>query len=675
MAVALRTWRGLLVAGLGLLAVHDLGALTWHGEGRLFDSWLYDGLELLAAAGCLARAVRVSHERAVWLLLGAAILSTATGDVTYDFVYGGNPPFPSLADAFYLCFYPVCYVGIVLLVRRRISRFNPSLWLDGGTAALATGALGASVLLEVIVKSTHGSPIVVLTNLAYPLGDILLLALIAFVFAITGWRPGRAWTLIGAALLLNAIADGVYLYQSATNSYAQGTILDVLWPASVVLIAFSAWPTHTQRRLDSLEGRAVFATPLAFGLVALGVLVYASLREVHPLAVGLATGAVVLVLLRAALTFRENAALIDHSRVESLTDPLTRLGNRRKLMADLESFLGGADAREQLLVIFDLNGFKHYNDSFGHPAGDALLSRLADKVRVAIEPNGTAYRLGGDEFCALIPTSETTLDRAASALHEQGESFTVSSAFGAVALPTEASTPSAALRIADQRLYAHKQQHYTRRGGPHEVLLRTLAEREPELREHLAGVAELATSVGRELGLGEDRLDELRLAAELHDVGKLAIPDAVLDKPGPLNEEEWRFIRQHTLIGERILAGAPALRGVGLIVRSTHERWDGRGYGDGLARDAIPLAARIIAACDAFAAMTSDRPYQTPLPHAAAIAELRRCAGAQFDPMVVDVLCRLLEADRAHAGAAHPTSSAGGRSLRASPDGGGSRDG
>jgi HD-GYP domain-containing protein (c-di-GMP phosphodiesterase class II) len=156
-------------------------------------------------------------------------------------------------------------------------------------------------------------------------------------------------------------------------------------------------------------------------------------------------------------------------------------------------------------------------------------------------------------------------------------------------------------------------------------------------------VARLAVAIGRELGLSGDQLAELRLAAELHDVGKLAIPDAVLRKPGPLTDDEWQFIHQHTLIGQRILGGEPALRRVGEIVRSTHERWDGDGYVDGIAGDAIPVASRVIAACDAFSAMTSGRPYRAAVSREDAIAELRNCAGSQFDPAVIAVVCDLLE--------------------------------
>jgi diguanylate cyclase (GGDEF)-like protein len=642
--LVLRVWQLALVGGLALLASHDVFGFA-PGDPHLFDHWLYEGLEAAAAAGCLVRAARIRPERSAWLALGLALLFTTGGDVIYDFGYGGNPPFPSVADGFYLGFYPASYLGIVLLVRRRISSFNASLWLDGFTAALAAGAVGASALLEVVVRSTHGSPIVVLTNLSYPLGDIVLLALLVFVFAVSGWRPGRAWLLIGAALLLNTIGDGIYLYQSAIGSYVEGGVLDVLWPTSLILVALSAWQASARSRTaGGLERRPLFATPAACGLIGVSVLVGASFTHFHPLAIILAAGTIVLVLVRAALTFGENTRLLDRSRTESLTDSLTGIGNRRQLVADLDTYLADASLDEpHLLVVFDLNGFKGYNDSFGHPAGDALLARLAAKLKEAVEPDGRAYRMGGDEFCVLIAASETMLHLAASSLYEEGESFVVSSAFGAVALPEEAAEPSTALGLADQRLYAHKEKLSAARTSPHELLLRTLAEREPGLRAHVEGVARLAVSVGRALGIDGDEVAELRLAAELHDVGKLAIPDAVLRKPGPLTDEEWQFIHQHTLIGQRILGGEPALRRVGEIVRSTHERWDGDGYVDGLAGDGIPLASRVIGACDAFSAMTGGRPYRAALSREQAIAELRRCAGGQFDPGVVTVLCDLLE--------------------------------
>ena len=249
------------------------------------------------------------------------------------------------------------------------------------------------------------------------------------------------------------------------------------------------------------------------------------------------------------------------------------------------------------------------------------------------------YRLGGDEFCLLSPVSgvdvETFLHEAALALTERGVGFDVGCSFGAVHLPEEADDPVSALRLADERLYAQKHAKSSQRNRPHELLLQVLLEREPNLHIHTVGVAALAREVGRTLELeGRDR-DELYQAAQLHDIGKLAIPDVILHKPGPLDSDEWEFLRQHTLVGERILAVSPLLRRIGEIVRSTHERWEGGGYPDGLVGEEIPLAARIICACDAFDAMTRERPYKEAMSDEDALAELSRCAGTQFDARVV----------------------------------------
>jgi two-component system, cell cycle response regulator len=639
----LRVWQAILVAGLAVLGLHYLAHFS-AGGSRTYETWLYEGLELFAALGCFLRVALVGAERSAWFFIGAAVLSTTCGDILYDFWYGGNPPFPSAADVAYLAFYPLLYIGIVLLLRRRVSTFSASLWLDGLVAAAAAGALGASVLVEVVVNSTRGSRLVVLTNIAYPIGDILLLALLVFVFSVTRWQPGRAWALIAAGLILNTVGDAVFLYGTAVGSYVEGTYIDLLWPASLVLIALAAWQRPGRALRAELKDRTMLGTPIVCGLVGTGVLIAATRWPVHPLALFLAGATIVLVLARTALTLRENARLLEDSRREALTDSLTGIANRRKLLLDLTAELEHLPDGEQLmLALFDLNGFKSYNDSFGHPAGDALLSRLAGKLEAAIAPAGRAYRMGGDEFCVLLPASELALQRAANALSENGEGFTVTTSYGAAVLPDDAETVTMALSVADERLYAHKELlAELRRGTAHEPLLRTLAEREPQLRAHVADVSALALRVGELLHLGREELEQLRLVAELHDVGKLAIPDVVLQKAEPLDATEWEFIHSHTLIGQRILGAAPALRPIGAIVRSTHENWDGRGYPDKLAGEAIPLAARIVAACDAYSAMTSDRPYRAARTAEEAVAELRRCAGRQFDPQVVELLCAAL---------------------------------
>jgi two-component system cell cycle response regulator len=302
------------------------------------------------------------------------------------------------------------------------------------------------------------------------------------------------------------------------------------------------------------------------------------------------------------------------------------------------------------VTLFDLNGFKNYNDMFGHPAGDVLLTRLGRALADAVAGLGArAYRPGGDEFCVIARTGDReAIEQAASAaLSESGEGFTISTALGSAVLPHAASDVSDALRTADEAMYSEK--HAGRAGADRQssdVLLRALTERHPDLGDHLDGVAELAIDVATRLGLQGDDLAHVHHAAALHDIGKVAIPDAIITKPGPLNAEEWAFMRRHTLIGERIIAAAPALAGAAALVRASHESWNGTGYPDKRAGSDIPLGARIIAVCDAFDAMIADRPYSPPRSIDEALAELRRCAGTQFDPAIVPVFEQVL-ADRA----------------------------
>jgi diguanylate cyclase (GGDEF)-like protein len=348
-------------------------------------------------------------------------------------------------------------------------------------------------------------------------------------------------------------------------------------------------------------------------------------------------------------------------REQAMTDPLTGLGNRRKLASDLTERLRRASdpsGEPLVLMLLDLDGFKSYNDTFGHFAGDSLLSRLGGKLAAAVAPQGTAYRLGGDEFCVLLPARARELHgvvaRAVGALREHGERFSVQASCGAVLLPHEASTPEYALQLADQRMYTRKQvRPSAAREQTRDVLVRIMHAKQPSLPDHSSGVARLAVLVGRRLGMDIEQLDELARAAELHDIGKVGIPDAILEKPGELDDEEWEFVRQHTILGERILSAAPALRPVATIVRASHEHWDGNGYPDRLRGDEIPLAARIVAVCDAYEAITGDRCYRKARSTDDARRELLREAGRQFDPDVVNAFIE--ELDRPQQLVAEPT--------------------
>ncbi len=642
----------LALAGATAVAFGAFFAYTIAGVGgpradTVFNDYVYNAIELAAFALCLLRIVYVRADRLAWGLLTAGVGSWALADLLFVVAYANDPPFPSVADVFYVAFYPLCYVGLLLLVRAHVADFNRSLWLDGLTAALGSAALGAAVLVQVVLETTEGPPSTVITNIAYPIGDVLLLSLVIGVFALSGWRPGRTWLYVGLGFGCSAIADATFLFQSAAGTYAPGTPFDALWPAALLLIAWSAW--HAPRANGrAREAKPWLATPAAAGLIAIGVLVYDHAHRLNSFALALAVLTLLVVMVRAGLTFRENRSMLERIHLQAITDPLTGLGNRRSLVTDLDRAFDADDGIERILIVFDLNGFKRYNDTFGHPAGDQLLRRLSNQLRAAIEPHGGAYRLGGDEFCVLAVVPDggpgALLDATTEALSEHGEGFSVTTSLGAVFLPGEAPSGSEALRLADHRLYANKHAAEFARSRPHEVLLQAISEREPSLLDHCRAVADLAVDVGRRLGLTESAVDDLRIAAELHDVGKLAIPDAILEKPGPLSADEWAFVQRHTVVGERIVAASPALRDVSRVIRASHERWDGTGYVDRLKGAEIPLAARIIFVCDAFEAMTAERPYRARLTVEQAVAMLRRNAGTQFDPDVVPVICAAIAA-------------------------------
>jgi two-component system cell cycle response regulator len=636
-------------------ALFDLGGPALNG---FVNDYLYTAIELVAVGLCLTRALRRAEDRAAWTLITVAVATWTAGDLLWTVWLNGlsAPPSPSIADGLYLTMYPAVYAGLSLMMRARFRHVGAAMWLDGIVVGLTVAAVGADLIFPSVLSSGHESPTVAAINLAYPLGDFSLLVFIALGFALSGWRPGRQWLLLGVGIAVSAGADLAFLYQEAHGGYVEGRILDTMWPLSMVLLALAAWQPGMRRSSRGTISHRTILLPTAFAAVALGLLVSSSFRALTPLAVGLAASAMAAAGIRGAFTYLQNARMLERERRNAVTDALTSLGNRRRLMEDLELAIeGGLRGRSVTLAFFDLDGFKRYNDSFGHGAGDELLGRLSRALAASVAGFGEAYRLGGDEFCLLLDGAhgreDATVAGARAALAEHGSGFLVTASCGVVTLPSEASTASEALNLADERMYADKSEG----GGStraraqtvlmqQSVLMQLLTEREPALREHVCDVGQLAMIVGRRFELDSEQLDELRRAAELHDLGKLAIPDQILEKAEPLSDSEWRLMHQHTLIGERILNAAPALRPVARLVRSSHERWDGDGYPDGLAGEQIPLGARIIAACDAFDAIVSERPYDPARPAAEALAELRRHAGTQFDPRVVAAISEHLEA-------------------------------
>jgi two-component system, cell cycle response regulator len=636
---------GIVLGALLVVIAHSTLGLG-SGHSYFIEEWVYDFITMAAALATLWRAAVRKEQRVSWALLGFGLLGWAAGDLYWTVFLRdmAEPPFPSGSDALYLAGYGFILAGIVGYVRSRVGRMTAIVWTDVAMGGLCVAAIGSSLLMDYVLANTTGTPAQIAIAVAYPALDLTILAVAAGAVALTGWRPGRALGLIAAGVACAALGDGVYTYQSLADTYTSASWNNFLWPLATVLIAAGALqPPSRRRETAPAEGWRSFASPTIFALAVLALLMLErqDMTEVPIAALTVAT--LIAVVVRLVMTFAQNHRLV----VELETDSLTGLFNRGKLIYDLDRLLHSEEPSPRLLTILDLDGFKAYNDAFGHPAGDALLVRLGHQLAGAVGEGGRAYRMGGDEFAMLIPgdaaAAAESVQAGVAALSEQGEGFRVTCSSGSAELPAEAAERSTALQLADQRMYGQKDSRRPSAGGEVEaVLIRVLNQRAPELADHGNAVRALAVAVGRDMGLPDGELAALSRASELHDIGKIAIPDAILHKPTPLDDEEWEFIRQHTILGERIVSAAPSLARVGRLIRASHERWDGGGYPDGLSAEDIPLAARIIFACDAYDAITSERPYSLARDPEAALEELRRGAGSQFDPEVAASLERVL---------------------------------
>lgn len=455
-----------LLGGVGVLLLHLTVGFGGAQTNELFDGYVYNALMFGAAFAVIARALTVKAQRGAWLAMGAGLLCWSLGELYFTlFLEGaGEAGGVSPADVLYLAMYPCMYVALTLLVGAHLRELRISMWLDGLIAGLAAATLAAALVLPPIVDSATGDVASVVVSLAYPIGDILLLIFTIGALGMTGWRPGRVWLLIAAAMLLSAIADSTYAYQTATETYKANTWLESLWPAAAALLAIAAWtpwPRLVRKRIE--DWRLVMVPALSL-LAALGVFVYGNLHGRLTLpALILAIATVLAVCARLMLTVRENLRMLIGSRALALTDPLTGLGNRRRLMEDLQLACRAARPDDRWrLAMFDLNGFKRYNDTYGHPAGDELLARLSDKLSASVTAHGTAYRMGGDEFCVLFKGTAAiepeVVQGCVAALCEDGPGFAIGAAHGEVSVPDEAREPSEVLRLADQRLYKRKDQ-------------------------------------------------------------------------------------------------------------------------------------------------------------------------------------------------------------------------
>jgi diguanylate cyclase (GGDEF)-like protein len=349
----------------------------------------------------------------------------------------------------------------------------------------------------------------------------------------------------------------------------------------------------------------------------------------------------------------------------ALTDPLTGLGNHRHFHERLQREIARADDGTSLLSLcfLDIDDFKRINDQFGHPAGDRVLSQVAARLR----QGGEAFRLGGDEFAVLLPgadervalsTAEAIVARLAGT--ELGKAGAITMSAGVATFPQHGRDRDSLIRLADGALYWAKEHgknqvrvaradvadlaEFRRAASSADRIARFRAaaslahavdQRDAYTGSHSDRVAAICGDVAERLGLPTDEVELIRVAGSLHDLGKLAIPEEILRKPGELSTAERLLIARHPQIGHRMLESL-GVDPIAEWVLHHHERWDGKGYPDGLSGESIPLGARIIFIADAFDAMTSERLYRAAMSYDEAVAEVERCSGTQFDPRIVE---------------------------------------
>jgi diguanylate cyclase (GGDEF)-like protein len=408
-ARVVRGWTLVLVGVWCVYMSYVLGAHTWvPGADGFFKTYIFSGVLLAAAATCLLRARLIPIDRHIWVVLGIGMAAWGLGSVYWSVFlkHLEAPPYPSGADALYLTFYPAAYVALMLLIRPQLRGIRMSVWLDGLIGVLAGSALAAAFIVPTIATGTGGGTAVVATNLAYPLADVLLFALLVGGFALSNWRPGRTWLLIGAGLLLFSVADVVYLDQVSSGTFVEGTWLDAIWPAGLILLAFAAWqrPGRTATHVAS-SPILVVPVPLLLTLSSVGILVYGNVAtDVNLPSILLAAATVLAGLARLAASLHEVRGLAE-TRRQATTDELTGLPNRRFFFTRLREELRDTESRGEplTLLIADLDGFKELNDTLGHQAGDLLLRQLGPRVRDALRAGDTLARLGGDEFAVLLP--------------------------------------------------------------------------------------------------------------------------------------------------------------------------------------------------------------------------------------------------------------------------------
>jgi diguanylate cyclase (GGDEF)-like protein len=567
---------------------------------------------------------------------------------------------------------PVCLAGLGVLVAAAYAFATTA---HSGRALISLAALTAAATLAerfpVPINAETGGGVLSLTFVfavaaivlfGWAAGALLLLAATAIV-QLAQHRPLQRIAFNVAVLALVALAAGALIAPIQGHSVGAVVARVVLAATAdnvvnIVLISAAIALSSGQPYLQLMRTH-VRATIVPFAFMASAALMLVVLWERSPVL----SIALVGPLLAIALYQRSTHRALRAMRL-ALTDPLTGLGNHRHFHERLQRELLKAEeqARPLTLCFVDIDDFKKVNDRYGHPSGDRVLSQVGTRLR----QGGEAFRLGGDEFALLLvdhdeamalAAADSIVERVATVDFDHIGTVTVSA--GLATFPMQGHGRDELIRLADSALYWAKEHGKNRvrlyrpevvelselkrlAAGPDKAaryraaasLAKAVDARDTYTGSHSERVSELAARVAARLGLDAEQVELTRLAGSLHDLGKLAIPEEILRKPGTLTDSERLVLERHPQIGFRMLDSL-GVDPVAALVLHHHERWDGAGYPDGLSGDQIPLGARIIFVTDAYDAMTSDRIYRPKRSSRAALAELERCTGTQFDPGIV----------------------------------------
>ena len=688
--VAYLAWAA--VGGIGPEALGDLAFLPM-GALSVFACW---------RAG--ERAAAVPGMRWGWRLIGLGLASYTIGDLT-QIVYelGGELPNVSFADPFYLAFYPLALIGILrfpwgsgTLRRRRMQAL-----FDSATMAIGGAVLVWYLVLGPTASSGTGELAGDLVEVFYPGGDLVLIMALVRLWTLSpasSIRRSVAWLSVGLAIFV--AADVTYVWLVLHSTFEGGGWLDLSWLAATAafVIAPTCQPVLSVEdvtagaEVEEEPGIWAIAIPFLAVAVVFGLLIGTQAEDTFFPGLSLTLAAVLVAILVSARLFlggrdlaKANVELREaHAELAALatTDPLTGLPNHRALVDAVDRELDRARRYERRcsLLFIDIDYFKALNDGCGHSAGDTVLRELGEVMLRSLRTIDTVGRWGGEEFVAVLPevdseaamaTAERLRATVADHIFAIASGIHVTVSVGASSYPRDGEARGALLEAADRAMYTAKRMGRNqvfdaadptvgalRDGegsgsdaderatmGAVDALAMLVDTRDRGTGDHVTHVATLAERVALALGCTPKQARQTYFAAKLHDIGKVAVADAILRKPGRLTDEEWKLMRQHPAIGADVVSRIGRLASIAPIIRAHHERYDGDGYPEGLRGEEIPLEARIVGVADAFDAMISDRPYRRRMSLEQAREELRRCAGTQFDPDVVDALERIIETE------------------------------